>query len=281
MSYTITGFSERLRWAVCAAVLSALSVASTPAEAAGKATLVRPDICEDPSQVFDYEWTKAKYGSNTLFYMDAAGTVSAVTDGASAFDTYDTIYVAAHGGTATIGGSTYDNFISYFSAAHASVPKEVFFAVCGAGKGPDNLLKKISAKYGGNINKLIGGVASCALTGNGDKTLANAEYRIFVGNSDPVAYEEIIKNITAKWAGNFPGSTDSYETVCKARIVPFDRAKVKGFVDTVFVEFSKDPVSGKIEDSSNYHDLIKLNMDSRGMTVCGKDPDGAGVVACP
>lgn len=281
MHYSISGLSARARLTVGAVALSASMLASATAWAAGTATIVMPDLCDDPAAVFDYEWSKAKHGSSALFYMDATGTVSEITAVGNALDTYDKVYVAAHGGATTVGGVLYDNFVTYLKAAHASTPTEIFLAVCGSGKGPDSLLKKISTKYGDDITKLSGGITDCALTGNGDATLANAEYRVSTAQSDPTLYGKVIVNIETKWAADYPGSLITYNAECKARTAPFDQATTLQFVNKVFAEFSTAPISGIADESTNYLDLIKLNKDGNAMAACGKNPSGTGVVACP
>lgn len=281
MHYSISRLSTRARLTVGAVALSASMLASATAWAVGTATIVMADLCEDPAAVFDYEWSKVKYGSSALFFMQTNGTVSAVTTGANAFDTYDTVYVVAHGDTTMIDGFTHVDFVTHFKAAHASTPTELFFAVCESGRGPDSLLKRINTEYGDDINKLSGGVTDCTLTGNGDATLASAEYRFSTKQSDQPLYGQIYANIITKWAAAYPRSIGNYEAVCEAQTDPFNQATTLQFVDTVYAEFSTAPASGIPADSTNYLDLIKLNINGDPMAVCGKDPIGTGVVACP
>ncbi|MBL4615844.1 MAG: hypothetical protein JKY27_13370 [Magnetovibrio sp.] len=273
--------STHVRSLLGALALSAATL-NAPMAFAASATLVMPDLCDDPSAVFDHEWATAKNQSEALFYMQADGTISAVTANAGAFNNYDTVYVAGHGGDDFVGGFTFAEFSDNFEAAHNNLPDEVFFAVCSAANGPNSLLKALNDQYGGNINTLYGGVSACALVGYGDPTLANAEYLINVTQSDANLYATIIDNITQKWAGAYPQSQNTYNQVCQARVDPFDQGEVDDFVDTVYTQFSQPPQSGNDEDSTNYLDLVSLNNGGDALFVCGASPNGSTVeVPCP
>ena len=260
---------------------TALLTTASPAHA-DTATLVMKDVCEDPAAAFDYEWSRVKHGSSALFFMASDGTVSKVTADADDFDSYDTLYVAAHGGSDNIGGMSHGDFATNLKAAHDTEPAEMFFAVCSAAKGDNSLLKKVNAEYDDAIKKLSGGESACALVGDGSTNLNDADYLIDVGKSDGDLYDTVLDNIVTKWGQAFPDSEDSYQTVCEGRINPFNRANVEAFVTTALEQFSQDPESGDPEDSENYLDLVKLNDSGNALTVCGADPENDGeAVDCP
>lgn len=250
---------------------------------AQNAMLVLPDVCDDPAGVFDYQWVKEKFGTGGLFVMQAGGGIDRIQTDVHdrGFADYQSLYVAAHGSKSnTIGGMSHAKFVQHFKAAHALAPDNVEFAVCYAARAPDSLLKQMNTAYGDKIDRLSGGVVGCALTGNGDRSLENADYRIYAEHSDPARYDKIIDNITAKWSGNYPGRAVSYKNYCKSQLVPFSAAGMKGFFDTVYQQFSTS--QGLPKDSTNYLELVALNEKGQPLTVCGANPDGDGKsVPCP
>ncbi|MDJ0824036.1 MAG: hypothetical protein QNJ16_00900 [Rhodobacter sp.] len=268
------------RWAGVMAAILVLAAPLQPARA-DTATLLLSDMCGDPSNIFDWEWSRVANESTTLFYLADDGTVSAISDGANALDTFDTLYTAAHGGGGEISDIPNADFAQFLHDAHASTPSEMFFAVCAAAVGPDSLLKATNDAYDDDIPKLTGGVAGCALVGDGDMDLANAVYLINVTHSDDERFDRIQTNIEDKWAGNYPESEQSYREVCQARLEPFNRANVLDFVDTVLVEFSQPAPPGHPDQSTNYLDLVALNNGGDALFVCGANPAGAGAVPCP
>lgn len=275
-------FFKRLSVLFCMVALFTVVMGGASAALASVVTLVLPDLSADPAAVFDYEWSVAKHKSEALFYMKSDGSIVEITNTGIKFKNAETIYVAAHGGNDYVGGFSYGNFVTYFEAAHAAIPDEVFFAVCASGNGPDSLLKQLNTEYGGNINTLSGGVVACALTGNGDPSLASAEYRIRVTPSDPILYNKIQDNIMHKWDNAYPGSLNDYKTVGDSYANPFNQANMESFVNTVYAQFSQAPQSGIPDDSTNYLDLIRLNTGGDPMTVCGASPGGSAVaVPCP
>ncbi|MBL4615846.1 MAG: hypothetical protein JKY27_13380 [Magnetovibrio sp.] len=280
MRYTLLSAPKDIKTALSAVVIAAFSLGIPSSGAAQTATLVMTDLCDDPSAAFDYEWSKDKHSSEALFFMDILGKIFAVTDNAASFDSYKSIYVAAHGGGDSLSGMKYDEFMDNFKLEHPSTPTEIFFAVCKSAAEPDSLLKQINSKYGNNINKLSGGVTGCALTYHGDPTLKNAEYKI---NTKPVSepvFNSINQNLTARWNNNYPSSHQNYQQSCNKRTFPFVKDDVDGFVETVLLNFSFS-TTGEGAQSNSYLDLIKNSEGGDPLSVCGKNPYGTGVVACP
>jgi hypothetical protein len=285
MPHSIPFPARKLKTALGALALALVASANATTAWAVSATLVLPDVCEDPAAVFDHQWAVAKHGSQALFYMQADGSVREITNAGRTFNNYDTIYIAAHGGADYVGRFTFNDFATHFEAAHTNLPVELFFAVCGSAQGPDSLLKAVNDEYGGNIHKLSGGVTACALTGNGNPALANAEYRIDVVRSNTEnedLYNAILDNIGDKWADHYPMSAQSYLQVCSGYATPFNQANMASFATTVFQQFSQPPGDGVREHSTNYLDLIELNTGGNALAGCGADPAGHGVeVPCP
>jgi hypothetical protein len=140
-------------------------------------------------------------------------------------------------------------------------------------------VKQVDDEYGGGVNRLTGAVAACALTGNGGMNLAVAGYRVRVQRSDAARYQQVIKNIMAKWEGQFRQSGMSYTEYCRSALEPFNAGRLRSFIETVFAEFSQS--SGDPATSTNYLELVALNTGGEPLTVCGQDPAGAGSVPCP
>lgn len=246
---------------------------------AQNAVLITPDACDDPAAVFDYRWAKEKFGADSLFMMLQDGSIHHFAGPSRDFDDFRHVYVAAHGGADSIGGIGYADFVRAFKAGHDAAPRSVVFAVCGAGKGPDSLLKMLNTAYGDDIFRLAGGVTGCALTGNGSQDLALADYRIYVTRSDDARYNRIVDNITRKWSGPYPSSASSYRAFCRSRLQPFDAGALRDFVGVVHREFSQQAVDPL--DSTNYLELVSLNKGGDPLALCGANPEGAGPVPCP
>lgn len=265
---------------VVAAPVVIIAALLAPAEAgAAAATLVMEDVCDDPAGTFDARWATVRFAASALYFMAGDGTVRRVSDGGGDFNGHEDLYAFAHGGGGTIGGMTYAAFVNGLETAHPAIPNSTFFGVCHSAVGPDSLLKQVNDEYGENVNRLEGGVVACALTGNGSRDLATASYRIRVDHADDKLYATILDNIVTKWAGSYPGTSMSYAQYCQSALAPFDAARLRGFMTTVLHEFSQD--SGDPSTSTNYLDLVALNIDGEPLTVCGQDPTGQGPVACP
>ncbi len=245
---------------------------------AESAAIVMSDVCEDPAAVFDHRWASDTAGATTVFYMADNGTVYRISEGNGALGNFEDLYVFAHGAPGTINNMGYEAFAQHLENAHPAIPNSVSFGVCYSAIGPNSLLKRVNVQYGGLVNRLSGGVVACALTGNGDRRLANAEYRIRVGHSDDERYKRIVDNIHAKWAENYPGTETSYADYCRASLNPFDAGRLRDFMETVFDEFS---VANPEPNSTDYLELVALNIDGEPLTVCGQDPAGRGRVDCP
>jgi hypothetical protein len=269
--------TRKLLTFACIALSTAL-----PQIGLAQAVVLLPDVCGDPSNTFDYRWAQERHDAESVFLMQEDGTVTLVDGEApEGFNGFSVLYVAAHGGEDTIGGLSYDTFAEKLKEAHASVPKGITFAVCGSAKGPDSLLKKVNGKYGDDIDSLQGGVTGCALTGNGNPSLEDAEYRIEAEQSDAPLYHTIVGNIEKKWSEKYPESEQNYEEHCKAIVDhhPLDAEAMRNFLTVVTREFSEP--AEEPEKSTDYHELVKLNKDGKPLSECGKDPAGKGPVPCP
>jgi hypothetical protein len=272
---SLRGFSR----VVIAAVVIVIALLAPAAAGAKTATLVLEDVCEDPSNVFDYQWASVRFGATTLYLMARDGTVRLVSTTGGDINGFEDLYVFAHGGGGTIGGMAYAAFVAALEDAHPAIPNSVSFGVCASAVPPNSLLKRVNDEYGENVNRLEGGVVACALTGNGSRDLSTASYRIRVVRSNQRLYDQILDNIVVKFAGNYPGTAVSYAQYCRSALAPFNAARLRDFIATVLREFSR--VSGDPETSTNYLDLVALNTNGDPLTVCGQDPTGTGPVACP
>lgn len=266
---------------VCAGLsLGALA----PRDAGAQAMIVMKDVCDDPAATFDYQWARINHDVTAAFLMQPGGSIEPVENAdPRGLAAYPRIFVAAHGGDNTLSGMPYDEFAENLHKARAATPQLTYFAVCGAGKGPASLLKRVNDRYCGGIAELQGGVTRCALTGNGKAALAGAQYRIEAEKSDPARHALIQKNIIYKWENdNYPGQQLSYKNVCKKLIKasPFQGEPLAEFMSTVYHEFTRPAVDPK--RSTNYLELIAINQNGQPLTQCGADPTGNGVkVACP
>lgn len=266
---------------VCAGLsLGALA----PRDAGAQAMIVMKDVCDDPSNTFDYQWARTKHGVTAAFLLRPDGSVVAIENAdPSGLPAYPRLFVAAHGSASgTLSGMGYGAFVKALHDARPATPQLTYFAVCYSGKGPDSLLKQVNERYAGGIAQLQGGVTGCALTGNGVGTLAAAEYRIGTGKSDTQRYDRIVANIRAKWSANYPGEARSYKAVCDSLVAaaPYRPEPLARFMATVFHEFTQPALDPK--DSTNYLDLIAINQGGQPLTKCGADPNGDGhKVACP
>jgi len=258
--------------------------ALAPRTADAQAMIVMSDLCEDPAAVFDYQWARANHGVAAAFLMRDNGTVAPIEGAAQqGLPAYPQLYVAAHGGPNLISHMSHDQFAAALRRAHPATPQSVFFAVCSAGKGPDSLLKKLNGAYCDGISRLNGGVVACALTGNGQASLVGAQYNIHVRQSDDALYEKTLDNIEAKWRGDYPGQRGrSYAQVCQGliRADGYDPAALAEFMTTVYDQFRQPSVDP--QRSTNYLDLVKLNVGGQPLAICGADPTGNGrPTACP
>ncbi len=292
MIHACAKISKRARLLIGATFLIASTIGNSAMGFAASATLIMPDICDNPVTAVNTEWAKLKYGSNAVFYMDTTGAVAEITSTSSTLDSFDTVYVVAHGNATHAGGVTHANFATYFKSAHASTPDEVFFVVCGAanasGGTSGSLMKQLNAKYSGNIKKLSGGASGCSLTPNGTPILAKAEFKDAVTRSQNTLFGDIKNNIMGLWDPASSGSSYNYKTMCKmvtgqSSSSTFNKTSVVSFIAKVNTDFASSASSGTIlKSSTSYLDLIQLNDGSSNLTVCGKDTDGAGTtVTCP
>ncbi len=249
---------------------------------ADPATLILPDVCDDPAAVFDHQWAKDKFGASDLFFMANDGSVVRVSEGDGDFNSYEDLYVFAHGASNSIGGMTYANFVGWLKTAHSEIPKSVFFGVCGSATKPNSLLEKTYDIYDKKVDTLTGSDGACALTGDGDRDLRNAEYHVGVvraNKEDQKEYSQIIKNIDAKWNGVvYPGTTKVYKIYCQAVLTNFDAGTLRAFMATVKTQFSQPNTDPKA--STDYLELVVLNTDGQELSSCGQDPTGGGPVAC-
>lgn len=256
----------------------ALAVAA-PLPVGAQAVLLLPDVCDDPSEVFDYQWAAQKRHATSVFVMLADRSVNFVSGSSQDFNSFSDLYVAAHGGASTIGTITYDDFATGLKAAHNSTPNLVFFAVCSSAVGPNSLLNRVNGKYGDNVNRLEGGTSGCALTGNGQADLTQADYRVAAKKSNLPRYETIRDNIMAKWKGNHPSSPRrNYRQQCLNLLAPFSANGMSAFLRDVYHDFSQPDSS---DDSTNYLELVAINKKGDPMAVCGANPSGGGREPCP
>lgn len=251
---------------------------------ADRATLVLDDVCADPAATFDGRWATLHQHSQALFLMRNDGTVVKVGGRHPTLDDYDRLTVAAHGGCGSISdGMTYRQFIAALKIAHPSVPTEVFFIACGAGKGGDSLLKQVNTAYNLSIGELNGCTGECALTGNGVPGLITARYRNDAGYSDRKLFDTIQDNIEARWKTSYPPQPSlSYVQACKGIVAApdFDAAKMTTFLDQVYEDFSKPALVPT--KSHNYLDLVELSVGGSDLVACGANPGGHGhPIACP
>lgn len=266
---------------VCAGLsLGALA----PRDAGAQAMIVMEDVCDDPAATFDYQWARINHDVTAAFLMDDDGAIVPVENAdPRGLPAYPRIYVAAHGSDhQTLSGMPYDKFAEALHKARGATPQLTYFAVCGAGKGPGSLLKRVNGRYCDGIAELQGGVTGCALTGNGTAALAGAQYRIETRKSDAERYKRVLNNIYDKWDDAYPGQKLSYKQVCEKLIAarPFQPAALADFMSTVYHEFTRPAVDPA--RSTNYLELIAINHDGKPLTQCGADPTGNGVkVACP
>ncbi len=243
---------------------------------AASATLIMKDVCGDPAAVFDHQWATDNFNASDLYFMADDGSVVRVSQGGDDIKNYEDLYVFAHGGADNIGGITYANFVSGLEAAHPAIPNSVLFGVCYSATGPDSLLKQVNAEYGQNVNKLSGSNGACALTGNGNRALNNAQYRVGAVPSDQTEYDTVLNAILAKWNGQvYPGTGLSYAAYCRAALAPFNAGTLRTFMATVVTQFSQ------VGTNTDYLKLVELNTDGQAFTSCGQDPTGTGSVPCP
>jgi hypothetical protein len=248
-----------------------LALAPVPG-VAQTATLVFPDVCGDPSNVFDYYWAQGKLGAKDLFLFKDKNTISPIS-AAQGFDKYPTILVVAHGNADEVDGFAKADVASRIKAAHPTSPDTVRFFTCNAAAGPGSVLKLLNDSYGGAVQRLFGTttLTGCALTGNGSSDLTKAEYRGSPTISDPTLFNTIVANITKEWTtGDYKGTGKSYKDFCKT-LLDGNLPGVPAFMQDVFDYFSK----AKLSD--NYLELIKLNTGGTAPLECGK----ATGKACP
>lgn len=246
---------------------------------AASATLIFEDVCGDPSNIFDHQWATVNFGAADLYFMAGDGSVVRVSQGGGDIKNYEDLYVFAHGGADNIGGMTYANFVGGLETAHPAIPNSIFFGVCYSAAGPDSLLKQVNDEYGQNVNKLTGSNGACALTGNGNRDLNNAVYRVGAvraNQQDQNEYNQIIGNIVAAWNGVvYPGTGVTYAAYCRAALAPFNAGTLRAFMATVVTEFSH------VNTNTDYLRLVALNTGGQALVSCGQDPANTGVVPCP
>lgn len=294
MFVTSPTFSKITRWTFGALALCVSLFAHATLGIAGTATLIMPDTCQDPVSSFNYQWSVDKFGSSALFYMDGTGAVSELsTTGKTLGDAdFDTVYIVAHGSSTDIGGIVNGTFATKLKSAYTGTPSELFFAACCSADNSSSsgsLLKQVSAAFSDNINKLSGGKSNASLTDNGTPVLQKAVFKDAVTRTQSVLWKQIVANVRKKWAGTdtagttFPSTSHSYEAECKAHTTgTFSKSGILNLIAKVNSNFATSPGSSTpASTSTNYFDLIMLNDGGSAMTECGKNPTGAGVVACP
>lgn len=260
------------------ALIVAVLVAPNEGRAAS-ATLIFEDVCDDPSNIFDHQWSTDNFNAPDLYFMAGDGSVVSVSQGIGNINNYEDLYVFAHGGNDDIGGMTYANFVAGLEAAHPAAPNSVFFGVCYSATGNDTLLKQVNDEYGENVNKLTGSDGACSLTGNGSRALNNAVYRVGAvrkNQHDENEYDEIVNDITDIWKnGLYPESNLTYDAYCRAALASFNAAALRAFMATVVTNFSQ------LNSDIDYLKLVELNTGGQALTSCGQDPTNTGEVPCP
>lgn len=264
-----------IAWALSGAIVMAPSIAS-----AASATLLTSLICQDPRDVIDYHWASLKYAAAHLFFMKNDGTVVPLTAKNASFDSYDTVYVVAHGKVGAVGPFSSADFAKHFKAAHASVPHNAYFDSCFAAaanaSASGSNLKIFDAVYGDKVKTLSGPVGACQLVGDGNPSLAHAVNKYDAKRSDQKAFDQIVKNIMTDWdSGKYAATGKSYQAACGDLMAKFDAAGVLDFVNAVFAHFTTAPLT-PVATTINYLELIKLNTGGTDLLVCGADHK-----ACP
>src|SRR5262249_13540283 len=130
-----------------------LALAPVPG-VAQTATLVFPDVCDDPKGVFDYYWAQAKFNAADLFLFKDTNPISPIS-AAQAFDKYLTIHVVAHGNANSVGGFAKADVATQIKAAHpTTTPDTVRFYSCSAAEGTGTVLKLLNDKYNSAVQRL-------------------------------------------------------------------------------------------------------------------------------
>ncbi len=95
---------------------------------AESATLLDATVCQDPVSSFNYRWASTVHHASALFCMKRDGTVEAPsTASQKEFNTYDSIYIVAHGQPGKVGDFAAGQFAQKFKDAHPSTPTNIFF----------------------------------------------------------------------------------------------------------------------------------------------------------
>ncbi len=89
-------------------------------------------------------------------------------------------------------------------------------------------------------------------------------------------WDKIRDAVVKKWdTENYPQKAVSYAAYCKSIVDPFNAANLRAFMNKVLIDFAQK------NTDTDYLKLVELNEGGTEPTVCGKNPKGQGVVACP
>lgn len=256
-----------------------LLLALTPLPAGAQtATLVFPDVCNDPKGVFDYFWARQTLNADDLFLFKNETTISQVNT-TKPFDSYPTILVIAHGNADEVGDFPKRAVVTRIHAAHPSAPDTVRFFSCNAAEGTGTVLQLLDNAYKGRVQRLFGSTSPCALTGNGSIVLDQAQYRGSPDQPNPGLSDALVANIKTEWSkGNYNGTGQSYKQNCRA-ILDGNLADLPTFMSNAFNHFANAPIAPDTDPRlfQNYRQLIQLNAGGTAPLECG----AATGKACP
>lgn len=230
---------------------------------ADSAAILFPDMCGDPSAIFDYKWSVATGASPNLFLYEPGASIAKVSSKVD-LDAAKTVFLFAHGcEQGSIGRVAAADVATQLATDHKSTPDVIFVGSCYGAAA----LKAINAKYKDAVPKLFGSKDPARLTGNGSADLSKAVYKSGSKETDTKLYNQIIKNIMADWDGSVYKDGKTYAKYCEDLRTAKDKSAMPGFIEDVVKRYS----SGNM----NYLDLVKLNAGGDDFTQCG------GKTACP
>lgn len=269
----MTAHVFRLKPVLCASVLM---VAQISAALADGAVVMTDTICQDPADSMDSRWLTEVQGATSVFFMKDTGDV-VVLDGAGAFDTFNDIYVAAHGDPDEVGPFPKADFAANLKASHPSTPDLVYFSVCDAAVGTDTVLKLTNEQYGDAVKVLSGPKGACQLVGDGNPDITAAKNRYDAVQSADSKSTDVQDNIMNIWNNDdYAGSGKTWAAACKQYVGNGDMVSLNKFRLDVQEKFLKAP-DAPVATSHNYGLLIQWNTGGNDFFQCGQ----LNGVACP
>ncbi len=241
-------------------------------------------FCSNQADSMDFQWISENTPGSQMFFLSGTNAEDrAITPigHADAFNTFDQVDVAIHGGVAMVGNLTAANFAQVFLANHQTTPQTINMYVCRSNDVPPGQLSTIQTLAGSypgaaagttRIGQINGPVADnlCALrasSGNKPFTmineLAQAQYRS--GTMHINAHDGVLDALIEEWNDvnivHYPGEpAQSFHAYCNAQIVldPTGAAWAQDFQAAVNTQFD-----------AAYLNLINTNSGGNNFTACG------------